>query len=204
MRACLVALLVIVVAGCGNVPGVPEHTYFRMTAPQALPVSKSQVFNTPIVVNLFAADGLYADRALIYALNPEASELRQYHYQLWTDPPTRSLQRRLLIELREAAVAPLVTDELAASQAALRISGSILRFERVPTVDGGYLASVVVRIRVDRPDGTPQLDEIYHADVVAADKRLGATAVALSSAVDQAFAEFHADLLASEVHEHAR
>ncbi len=204
MRALIAALCALVLAACGNIPGVPDHTYFRMAEPQPLPVSKAQVFNTPIVVNLFAADGLYADRALIYALDPAGSELRQYHYQLWTDPPTRSLQRRLLIVLRDAAVAPLVTDELAASQAALRISGSILRFERVPSVDGGFLASVVVRIRVDRPDGTPQLDEIYHADVVAADKSLGATTVALSRAVDQAFAEFHADLLQSEVHEHAR
>ena len=204
MRALIAALCALGLAACGNIPGVPDHTYFRMAEPQPLPVSTTQVFNTPIVVNLFAADGLYADRALIYALDPAGSELRQYHYPLWTDPPTRSLQRRLLIELRDAAVAPLVTDELAASQAALRISGSILRFERVPGVDGGFLASVVVRIRVDRPDGTPQLDEIYHADVAAADKSLGATAVALSRAVDQAFAEFHADLLQSEVNEHAR
>ncbi len=204
MKFLAAALVALILVACGNVPGVPDHTYFHMTTPQALPVSQVQVFNTPIVVNLFAADGLYADRALIYALDPAGSELRQYHYQLWTDPPTRSLQRRLLIELRNAAVAPLVTDELAASQAALRISGSILRFERVPTVEGGFIASVVLRIRVNRPDGTPQLDEIYHADVATADQRLGSTAVALSSAVDQAFTEFHADLLKSEVYEHAR
>ncbi len=204
MRLFLAAILLLMLGACGNVPGVPDHTYFHMSKPQALPLSASRVFNTPIVVNLFAADGLYADRALIYALDPEGSELRQYHYQLWTDPPTRSLQRRLLIELRDAAIAPLVTDELAASQAALRISGSILRFERVPAVGGGFIASVVLRLRVDRPDGTPRLDEIYHADVVAADQSLGSTAVALASAVDQIFTEFHEDLLKSEVYEHAR
>ncbi len=204
MKFLAAALVALFLAACGNVPGVPDHTYFRMTKPQALPVSQALIFNTPIVVNLFAADGLYADRALIYALDPAGSELRQYHYQLWTDPPTRSLQHRLVIELRNAAVAPIVTDELPASQAALRISGHILRFERVPAVEGGFVASVVLRLRVDRPDGTPRFDEIYHADIAAADQRLGSTAVALSSAVDQVFAEFHADLLKSEVDEHAR
>ena len=204
MKIFITALLALVLTACGNVPGVPDHTYFRMSKAQDLPVSETQVFNTPIVVNLFAADGLYADRALVYALDPTGAELRQYHYQLWTDPPTRALQRRLLIELRDAAIAPLVTDQLAASQAAVRISGNILRFERVPSVAGGFIASVVLRLRVDRPDGTPQFDDIYHADVDATDLSLGATVVALSSAVDQIFAEFHGDLLKSEVYEHAR
>lgn len=204
MRIVFAALISISLAACGNVPGVPDHTYFRMSEARALPVSEAPLFTTPIVINLFAADGLYADRALVYALNPEGAELRQYHYQLWTDPPTRALQRRLLIALRDAEIAPLVTDQLASSQAAVRISGSILRFERVPGVRGGSIASVVLRLRADRPDGTPQFDEIYHADVDATDGSLGETVIALSNAVDQIFAEFHADLLKSEAYEHAR
>ena len=199
-----IACAALALAGCGNVPGVPDHTYFRMPPVAALPVSPEPVFVTPIVVGLFAADGLYADRALVYASTPEATELRQYHYQLWTEPPTRLLQRRLKIELREAEISPLVTDELAASQAAIRISGQILRFDRVPTVNGGYLASVVIKLRADRPDGTPQTDEIYRADVEAIDSRLISTADALFAAADQIFAEFYTDLLASEQHEHAR
>ncbi len=204
MRIFIATLLAFVLAGCGTVVGVPDHTYFRMSKAQTLPVSETPVFNTPIVINLFAADGLYADRALVYAIDPTGAELRQYHYQLWTNPPTRALQRRLLIEFRDAGVAPLVTDTLAASQAALRISGTIFRFERVPSTGGGFYASVVLRLRADRPDGTPQFDDIYHADVDAADSSLGATVIALSSAVDQIFAEFHTDLLNSEAYEHAR
>jgi cholesterol transport system auxiliary component len=200
----MIVLGAVSLASCGNIPGVPDHTYFRMSKPAALPVSDVQVFNIPIVVNLFAADGLYADRALIYAIDPEARELRQYHYQLWTDPPTRLLQTRLQIELRDAAIAPLVVDALPASQAAVRISGDIRRFERVPTIDGGFIVSVVIKLRVDRPDGTPQIDDIYQTDLPTADASLASTAEALSGAVDRIFAEFHADLLKSEVYEHAR
>src|SRR5690606_26715333 len=123
MRIFITALLGLALVACGSTPGVPDHTYFRMSKAQALPVSESSVFNTPIVINLFAADGLYADRALVYALDPSAAELRQYHYQLWIGPPTRTLQHRLLVELRDAGIARWVTDQLAASQAALRISG---------------------------------------------------------------------------------
>lgn len=199
-----VLLAAIALGGCGNVPGVPDHTYFRMSPPQVLPRSEKPVFVSPIVVGLFEANGLYADRALVYALDPGADELRQYHYQLWTDPPTRLLQRRLQIELREAGIAPLVIDALAASIGAVRISGEILRFERVPTVEGGHMASVVLKLRANRPDGSPQLEEIYHADVAAADNRLISTANALFAAVDRIFVEFHADLVKSEEYEHAR
>jgi cholesterol transport system auxiliary component len=62
----------------------------------------------------------------------------------------------------------------------------------------------VIKLRVDRPDGTPQLDEVYHADLPTADNTLASAAEALSAAVDRIFAEFHADLLKSEVYEHAR
>ncbi len=191
-------------AACGHVANVPDHSYFRMPPPASLPVSAEQVFDVPVVVGLFAADGLYADRALIYAVDPEARELRQYHYQLWTDPPTRLLQRRLLVELRDSAVAPFVIDELAASQAALRISGVILRFERVPRPGGGYLASVALKLRADRPDGSPFIDEVYRADVDADGNRLVATTDALAKAIDTIFAEFHADLVAHPEADNAR
>ena len=195
MRPLAAFALALLLVACGHVANVPDHSYFRMPPPATLPVAGEQVFDVPIVIGLFAADGLYADRALIYAVDDEARELRQYHYQLWTDPPTRLLQRRLLVELRESAIAPMVIDELAASQAALRISGVILRFERVPRAGGGFVAAVAIKLRADRPDGTPFIDEVYRADVVAEGSRLVATADALAKAVDTVFAEFHADLV---------
>ncbi len=195
MRAVSITGLALVLAACGATPTVPDHTYYRMPRPQELPVAQAQVFELPVVVGLFAADGLYADRALVYALDAEANELRQYHYQLWTDPPTRVLQRRLQGMLRRSAIAPLVVDELAASQQAFRVNGVILRFERVPTTDGGSIAAVVIKLRIDRPDGTPLVDEFYRAEVPAEGRRLGDTVAALGLAVDRIFAEFHADLV---------
>jgi hypothetical protein len=59
-------------------------------------------------------------------------------------------------------------------------------------------------LRADRPDGTPQTDEFYRADVEAVDNRLISTTEALFAAADQIFAEFYEDLLASEKYEHAR
>jgi ABC-type uncharacterized transport system auxiliary subunit len=190
-------------AGC-SAPTVPDFTYFRLPRAQPLQVEPVPLFSGALVVDAFAADGLYADQALIYALDPDAQQLRQYHYQLWTDPPTRILQRRLIGQLRDAHVAAQVTDEWPASQPATRVRGVILRFDRVPTATGGYTAVVALKLRADRADGTPIVDDYYRAEVPAADGALKSTVEAYGKALDAAFAKFDADLRASGTPAHAR
>src|SRR5262249_5820844 len=146
------------------------------------------------VVDVFAADGLYADQALIYAIDPDAQQLRQYHYQLWTDPPTRVLQRRLILELRESKIAGEVTDELPASHPAVRVSGIILRFDRAPNESGGFNATVALKLRADAVDGTPMIDDYYRAELPTASPDMKATVDAYGAALDKIFAEFYADL----------
>lgn len=180
-------------AGCG-VPTVPDFTYFRLPPARSLEQAATALFRNPLVVDAFGADGLYGDQSLIYALDPGAQQLRQYHYQLWTDPPTRILQRRLIAQLREAHASAEVTDELPASQSAIRVRGIILRFDRVPTAAGGYNAVVALKLRADRPDGTPLLDDYYHVEVAAGAPDLKATVDAYGAALDTIFAQFYADL----------
>lgn len=198
--AAFVALLML--AGCHSAT-VPDFSYFRLPRATPLPVAATPLFDAPIVVGVFDADGLYADQALIYATGADAQQLRQYHYQLWTDPPTRILQRRLIGQLRSAHVAALVTDRLPASSDAVRISGLILRFDRVPQPAGGFQAVVALKLRVDAGDGAPLLDEYYRADVPAAGSDLKATVAAYGAALDRIFAKFYADLR-GHVHDGSR
>ncbi len=195
MRAYAIALLMAMLAGCGGAPAVPDFTYHRLPRWQPLPPT-APLTQLPIVVESFSADGLYADQALIYALDADAQALRQYHYQLWTDPPTRILQRRLIAQLREVQAAALVTDVLPASQPAMRIKGIILRFDRVPTSDGGQEAVVALKLRADAVDGTPLIDDYYRAGVAAADTSMKATVDAYGAALDTIFAKFQSDLRA--------
>jgi cholesterol transport system auxiliary component len=183
----------VVLSGC-SAPTVPDFTYYRLPRPQPLEVVASPVFRAPLVVEVFAADGLYADQALIYAVDPSAQQLRQYHYQLWTDPPTRILQRRLIAQLRDAGVAPQVTDELPASQSAIRLSGVIVRFDRVPSAAGVFTAAVALKLRANALDGTPMVDDYYHAEVAASGTDVKSTVDAYGTALDTIFAQFLADL----------
>lgn len=198
------ALLVLLLAGCGGAPAVPDFTWYRMPRPQPLEPHAAPLFGQPVVVEAFVADGIYAGQALVYALDPDAQRLRQYHYQLWIDPPTRVLQRRLLALLREARIAPVVTDELPASRAAIRVGGIILRLDRVPTADGGHSAVVALKLRADDIDRQPLVDDYYRAEVRAADATVQATVDAYGAALDDIFKRFDADLRARTERSHAR
>jgi len=188
----IVAVAALTLAAC-DVPTVPDFTYYRLPRPTPLKPAPAPLFGD-VVVDVFAADGLYGDQALVYALDPAAQQLRQYHYQLWTDPPARVLQRRLIEQLRDTNVAARVTDELPASHPAVRISGTILRFDRAPNASGGYTATVAIKLRADDDQGLPMLDDYYRAELPAEGNDVKATVDAYGAAFDKVFAEFYVDL----------
>jgi uncharacterized lipoprotein YmbA len=188
----LMLVVMLGLAGCHS-PTVPDFSYFRLSRGAALPVAAAPLFDHPLVVDVLAADGLYADQAMVYATDATAHELRQYHYQLWIDPPPRLLQRRLIGQLRAAHAAALVTDELPASRPAVHIGGVILRLDRVPR-PGGAEAVVALKLRADAPGGSPILEHYYRETAAASDASLPATVQAFGAALDVITAKFYADL----------
>jgi len=197
------ALLVFTVAlaGCSP-PPVPDVTYFRLPAPVTLPHADKPLSLLPIEVEVFGAEGVYAEQSLIYAVAADGNALRTYHYQLWSDPPSHALQTRLVVMLRDSGISGLVTDRLPASTQALRIHGTIRRYERNSN-NGTVTVSVAVEMRVEQDSGEPLIEQGYHAEVLAADTTLDSTVKAFGSAVDQVFTAFYRDLVALEGESHA-
>jgi len=196
MRRILPMLLATMLAACSS-PSVPDVTYFRLPPPKALPHADKPLSLLPIEVEVFTGEGIYAEQALLYATTPDASALRAYHYQVWSEPPSQGLQARLVEALRESGISPLVTDRLPASTQALRIHGQLVRYERIKR-DSGFVVVVALRMRVDQDQGEPLLEKTYRAEVPAGDVNMEATVNAFGTAVDQAFAAFYADLAALE------
>jgi len=196
MRTLLVLGAAMLLGACSS-PSVPDVTYFRLPPGKALPHADKPLSLMPIEIEVFVGEGIYADQALIYATTSEASALRSYHYQVWSDPPTRALQARLVTLLRDSGVSPLVTDRLPASTQALRVRGSIERYERIKR-NGGFVVVVALELRVDQDLGEPLIEKTYSAEVPAIDTTMDATVKAFGAAVDQAFAGFYADLAALE------
>ncbi|SDD34083.1 ABC-type transport auxiliary lipoprotein family protein [Aquimonas voraii] len=190
----LILLLVAALTGCASAPGIPETTWHRLPASERA-AAFTQVSALPLVVQRLEADGLHADQALLYALDPQGQRLRAYHYNLWVDPPGYLLQRRLIQQLQAAGAADRVTDQLPAGQRGLWIGGRIERFERAPTEDAGYEARVTFRLRANPRDGRlPLVEGVYAAAVRAENDSLAASVMALGQATDQALGHFLRDL----------
>lgn len=198
--AAVLVVAAIALAGCSP-PPVPDVTYFRLPAPAALPHAAKPLSVLPIEVDVFGAEGVYSEQSLIYTL-PDGNALRTYHYQLWSDPPTHALQTRLVGMLRESGISELVTDRLPASTQALRIHGTIRRYERSGS-GATFTIFVALEMRVEHDSGEPLVEQSYHAEVPAADATIGATVNAFGAAVDQIFAAFYRDLVALEGETHA-
>lgn len=185
--------LALALAACSS-PTVPDFTWYRLPPPAQLAHSAAPLTGA-VVVEAFSADGLYADQALVHADDPSARQLRQYHYQLWVDPPVRLLQRRLIAQLRQSGLAREVSDDLPASSQPLRISGVILHLDRVPQLDGGWKAEVVLKLRAEAGDGATLVDAVYRDAQPADTVELKSSVDAFGAAIDRIFARFHAELV---------
>lgn len=196
------ASTLLALAACSP-PTVPDVTYYRLPPPTPLPHSDKPLSLLPIEVSIFQGEGIYAEQALIYAVNANAGALRTYHYQLWSEPPSSGLQAHLITLLRESGIAPLVTERLPASNQALRVRSEILRYERMKREDGTFAIEVAFGIRVEQDDGEPVLEQTYRAEQIATDTNMEASIAAFGQAVDQAFGAFYKDLVALRTGSHA-
>jgi cholesterol transport system auxiliary component len=192
LRWAAIVALALSLAACGSQP-VPDVAYYVLPPARDVVARDTPAFATPVLVDVFLADGLHAEQAILYSTKP-GSSIKAYHYQLWNDPPTRLVQRRLIKRLRDAAVSPLVTDRIPGGLSLLHINGYINRFERINT--GTTWAAVVdIELRVDSGDDQlPLLLKTYAAQVDADSDSMQGTVRAFTHALDQVLAEFTEDL----------
>jgi len=182
----------LLLGGCSSEP-VPELAYYALPAPPAPQARSAPVFKVPISIDSFLADGVYNEQGVLY-LSQDHRNLRAYHYQLWQDPPTRMLQRRLIDTLRAQRMSDMVADRLPSAAEQLQVLGLVRRFDRVEGADGWH-AMVQLELRVERGSAkTPLLVKNYEADERASDNSLQGSVVAFGAGVDHCFAAFAQDL----------
>ena len=101
--------LVVLLSACQSAPPVPQDKYYRLTVTPGptwtQPLLRDAVFVAPL-----RAEGLYAERAMLYASVQRPRELLQYHYQFWSEPPALLLQEHLRASLGASHLAAQVTD----------------------------------------------------------------------------------------------
>ena len=206
LRTGVVLLLALLLAGCAGGPAIPDTTYYRLGQLPLVQAWQQPLTTQPMVVSTFVADGVHSDQALLYALDDEGMRLRAYHYQLWVDPPTRMLQRRLIATLRRAGVSPLVVDNLPRAREPAQVSGRIIALERVPAGDA-WTIHVALGLRYqpspaeaaaatsDEDDG---LVRVYRETRNVPDGSVAESARLIGDAIDAIFLRFLADLEAEQ------
>jgi cholesterol transport system auxiliary component len=183
-------------ASCASDP-IPDVAYYRLP-PGDPPTARAEpAFREPIVVDVLIAYGVYSGQAILYQTKPEAP-VKEYHYQLWQNPPVRLVQQRLIRRLRKANVSAVVADRLPNSILATRVSGVIENFERVRVSETEWKVVVQVELRADRGnDDLPLVLETYTAELPTDNDSIQGTVRAFTQAVNQVIDEFANDLAAA-------
>lgn len=190
------ALAALLLAGCASSPGIPDTLYFRLADPVGVPAPGADRLDAPLVIETLLADGVHSDQAILYSTDPDGDRLKAYHYQLWVDPPTRMLQRRLIRYLDQAAIAPLVVDRLPPKGDQYRLQLRLEAFERVRTASG-WVVRVGFEARLDQPGhALPRLNKRY-AQELPADDGIRASVAAQAVALDMLYAQLATDLVAA-------
>lgn len=149
-----------------------------------------------IEVRPFEADGLAAERAMVYAEGDGA--LRQYNYHYWVESPTAAIQRELTDHLRATGLFEQVVTPRFRVRPDVEVQGRVARLEQ--RLDGAGVARVVVEMEIGAQRTGRGLELVvlrtYTVERDAADASPAAAAEATRSALREIFDRFTADLAA--------
>ena len=186
-------LLVLAVSGCVSGPAPTDHHYrIDVGAPEA-PAAKR--LSGILQVDRLRADALAGERQILYREGSDGSEIREYTYHRWSDPPDILLQTKLVTFLDEAGAAQVVIPATARVQPDYLVSGRLHDFEQV--LDSDARVSVEIHLTLASSDGEILINQRYREERTATDRTVAAAADAFGEAVHDIFERFLADLSAS-------
>lgn len=120
----------VILAACSQ-PPVPKDNFYRLHIGSPKQVYDKPLLSGTIEVQRFSADGLLANRPIVYADSQRPHLLNEYHYHFWSEPPPVMIRDQLVDYLRAAKTSKqIVTPELRVNSA-VTISGKIKRFEHI-------------------------------------------------------------------------
>ena len=193
-RYLYVAVVLMLLTGCGDSPPVPTDYFYRLTLP-AEGVEKNHITSEVIYVGSFVAEGLYNERALLYTEDEHGRELQQHHYHFWVTSPPHMLRDYLVDFLRTADVAPTIIAESNPDQG-LEISGKVIEFEKQKGA-GAWIANVGIELRLQATgEKLPRLVKQYHLQEPITSDAMTDTVAGFNTAVWKIYNEFLSEIRA--------
>lgn len=180
-----------ILAGCQAAPPVQSDKYYRLDAVGGV-APEQAILNESLYVAPLRADGLYAERAMLFTSFSQQRELQQYHYQHWSKPPPVLLQEHMRASFEAMALAPFVTD--VAINYGYVLNGKILRLEKI--IDGKSARAVVsLHIALQRKKPSELvLERSYSAEEAAYDNTQHAYVMACEAGLKKIYAKLAEDI----------
>lgn len=185
------ALTAATLVGCSSSP-VPIDTYYRLEQGAAIAPRAGGPLKGLAEVMPLRGEGVVNGRAILYRSAP--SELRQYSYHFWADTPASMLQRDLIDALRSAQAFETIALPEMRMNRDYEVMGALRKLEH--DVSGSNPRAIIeLELAVRKTRGSqPLLLKVYKAEVPAAADGVSAAIPGFSTALDQIFTQFVADL----------
>jgi len=190
IRHVWILFLVGALGACAS-PPVPKEQYFRLIA-AAPQTTFAHPFDGPIQVSPFAAEGVLAERPLLFTAN-EGRKLEQRNYAYWTDAPPQMLRDQVIAYLQTAGVAPDVVPTELRIAAKYQIKGVLRRLEQEIGTSPGAMISIDLSL-IEQDTDRLIFSQNYSAKKSTPDESIDAAADALNSGLNDILAAFLADL----------
>ena len=188
-----VALLAILLAGCGGAGPTPEMNYYRMAGPVGVTGLNTPATERPLVVKTPRATGVRNERNVLYGDTKDGVNLKQYHQHYWEEAPANLVQAWMIDYLRARNVSPTVVRR-SSSGDRITVSSWLERFERVLSGNGRSVV-VVLEFRVDVSGvSEPLLIDEYSSEQSVERSDMEGTALVFSVALNDIMDRFDADL----------
>lgn len=186
-------LMLLALQACGAQTAVPEDRFYRLQVRGPEKPFTSPSLDGVLEVSRLGGGGLMASRPIVYSDSERPNELKEYHYQFWTETPTILVTDQLVGYLRAAKVARSVVPPELRADPQYVLTGKIQRLEKITGPQPGASLELELGLRQIRPHRILVLDT-YRARAQADDDSVGAAVAAVNAALADIFAQFVADI----------
>ena len=131
----LLAAVVALLGACAQ-PELPSDVWYRLQVPAPAAPAAAPSLGGGLEVARPRAEGVVAERPLVYAEADMPNRFYQYTYHHWAEPPARMLQDELVDYLRAAGAADRVTLPEQRADAEWLLSTRLRGLEQVRGADG--------------------------------------------------------------------
>ncbi len=179
-------------AACSQ-PPLPEDHFYRLDMGAPARIQAEPSLSGTLEIEPFVADGLTAQRPIVYSDEDRPGEVKAYHYHFWTDPPTVMLRDALVDYLRAAGLAGMVVTPEVRVEPDYVLSGRIKRLERVLGNPSRVVVELELRLRGTADDRLLLL-KTYGVKSEAREDNIAAAIDAFNRALIEIYAKFANDV----------